>query len=109
MNSERKWFLVCYDQSQAPTALRRRLIAAICRRATLFGYDLPTIYVDSYGVATFFRPAPRSIMGVTGSIVAGYRLRDFLSLGAEPILRNLLWRNNPSSFVQVQLTKGTDQ
>ena len=68
-------------------------------------HDLPVIYVDRFGAATFFRPAPRSIKGANGSIVAGYRLTGFLSLGAERILRDLLWRNNPRRFVQMQICR----
>ena len=68
---------------------------------------LPIIFVTPAGVASIFRPAPRSRMGVHESVIAGYTFAVFVPLRAEPWLREALWRDNSARYQQRQITKET--
>ena len=66
---------------------------------------LPTIFVTPAGVASIFRPAPRSRMGVHESVIVGYTFAGFIPLRAEPWLRESLWHGSSDKYQQRQIAK----
>ena len=64
----------------------------------------PTIFVTPAGVASIFRPAPRSRMGVHESVIVGYTIAGFVPLCLEPWLREALWQGSSAKYQQLQIT-----